>query len=615
MRVTESKEKKSSSISIAKSVSASATLSGISDVSSLKLQPTISLVPLPASLDMALSSDWEVPLPSRSDVLIRESEHNYALRLMENSDHVRPRRNHIQMHNNNNNNNNDDDDDDDDAAAAPNWKDRSLKIKQNILNNKSHDDEDKSELNSSSDSDSEVSSASHDQSRCLDSDDSTSPPVLTHEREQSNLIAKHDLNSHDSPPSLSAETPCLARNVALPCPSTVMPVTLICSSKCDSSALFSTAEPLCIDSTPILDNSMSILNFDSVVRNRATKSTTRGRPAKKQAAGNKSSGRGTKKATTIKKKTLPEPKPRTPARKSNQPELNLLSGNKLEQEKIIVKVTSHTSEGVPVISLTAASTGANSSEPSTLPITTSSSTSTVTISSEMETGDTSLVEAAAKKAETLPKMFMPTVVLHDIKYTMGRDLSQMTAIPASIENIPIFESENESDNDVKSDSPKKSGDSSQRPLEIESPSKSTEAFDPYIFLNRPAKLSVPSTSSCTNHNSSNLTGSSAHLIGEASSLTSIAAGGTSSTGRVTADSLPSLDHRSMVSSMFDVSDSKYAFPDVFLENGEPESSMKLSTIDVLGPELPFETSGKSSISLGLDILTDFYPNTGNEETG
>ena len=594
-KVIESKEKKQNSISIAKSVSTNATLSGIGDVSSLNLQPTISLVPLPASFDMALSSNWEVPPPSRSDVLTRESEHNYALRFMENSDQVKSHRNPTQLHNDE-----EEEDDDDDASD---WTDGHLKAKQTILKNKSSDI---NKSNSSSDSDSEGSSASHDQSRCLDSDNSTSPPVLSQEQEQFNR------SSNNSPPSLSAESPC---HVALSCPSTMMPVTLICSSKCDNSALFTTAEPLCIDSEPMLDDSMSILNFDSVVRNRTTKSTPRRRTAKKQAAGNKSSNRGSKKAAAaMKKKCSLEEKADSPTPKSNQADIKLLAGNKLEQEKIIVKVTSHTSEGVPVISLTAASVG-NSSVSSTLPVSTSSSTSMFPTTMETEIGDTSLVEAAAKKAETLPKMFMPTVVLHDIKYTMGRDLSQMTAIPASIENIPIFESENESDSDVKSDLPKKSADNSQRSLEIESPSKSSEAFDPYMFLNRPTKSSVPSTSSSTNHSCSITTSSSSHLVGESSSFTSLAAGGTCSTGQVEADSLPSLDHGSMVSNMFDVADSKYAFPEVFLENGEPETSMKLSTIDVLGPELPFETSGKSSVSLGLDLLTDFYPNTANEESG
>lgn len=590
LKVTEVKEKKGIPISIAKSVSACAFLSGIPDVSSLNLQPTISLVPLPASLDMTLSGEREVPLPSRPDVLIQESEHNYALRLMENSEHLRPRSSHIHLHDN------EDDDEDDDDNDSPAWKARTRKVKRKALNRKSEDDEDKSGPNSSSDSGSDSDSTSHNASRCLDSDDSTSPPLLTQEQEQNNLIAKHD-----SPPSLSAESPCLARNVALSCPSTV---TLICSSKCDSSTLFTTPEPLCIDSSPILENSLSILNFDSVVRHRASKSTTRGQPAKKQVA-NKSGGRGSKKAT-MKKKNLLEAKPNAASRKANESELDLITANKIEQEKIIVKVTSHTSEGVPVISLTAASPNvANSCEPSTFPIATSSSSSSTTYT-ETETGDTSLVEAAAKKAETLPKMFMPTVVLHDIKYTMGRDLSQMTAIPASIENIPIFESENESDNDTKSDALKKSGYNS-RCLEIESPSKSAEAFDPYMFLNRPTRPSVPSTSSCTDQTSSIIDCSSSHLGScDSSPLTSIVAGGTTSSGQVTADSLPSLDHRSMVGSISDVTDSKYAFPEVFLENGEPETSMKLSTVDVLGPELPFESSGKSSISIGLNhLLTDF----------
>ncbi|XP_029643255.2 uncharacterized protein LOC115217644 isoform X2 [Octopus sinensis] len=586
------------------------TRSDMRTVDSSTVEQNISLIPLPTSMSSSLANIWDIPLPSNLQsecqppthgVLIRESEHNYAIRLMENSDGVlHPVKRAPLQHDDKNV----DSDDSNNDISNNSWKAQSFVAQAYLSHSQSDDEGETSQLSISSENDSN-NSLPQQCSQSSESNDTISPPVLEAEGRQSCLIPNEDLSNNDSPPPLTAEVPCLSPSVSLPCStSSVIPVTLVCNPPCESKTLFTTPNTLSIDNTSLLNN-MSILNLDSVIRSQANSINH----TSKTYSSNDRNVKSIKKVVLLKKpvQNIPSRHLRTSRKsQSKQNDVKLLKVDKVDQEKIIVKVTSRTSEGVPVISLTPATSTASyttSGLSSSSVATTSSSGSNFTEISETETADSSLLEAAAKKAETLPKMFMPTVVLHDIKYTMGKDLSPMATIPSSIENIPIFDSENDdSDSDVKFESPKKSFES-QRQLEIESPSKTLETFDPYMFLNRPTKPSIPSSSYNT------------QLTNESSTLFSIGPCGTSATGRVTADSLPSIDNQSMISNMFDVTDCKFAFPDVFLENGEPETPPKISNVDVLGPGLPFETSSKSNIALGLDILNEFYTAEGTEDSG
>lgn len=578
-------------------------------VDSSTVEQNISLTPLPSAMNSSLANIWDIPLPSNvqadcqppsHSVLIRESEHNYAIRPMENSDGVLHPVKRIPLQHDDRNVDSDDCSND---ISDSSWKAQSFVAHTYLSHSQSDDEGETSQLSISSENSNH--SLPQQCSQSSESNDTISPPVLEAEGRQSCLNPNEDLSNNDSPPPLTAELPCLSPSISLPCStSSVIPVTLVCNPPCESKTLLTTPNTLSIDNTSLLNN-MSILNLDSVIRSQANSVNH----TSKTYSSNDRNVKRIKKVVLLKKpvQNIPSRHLRTSRKsRSKQNDVKLLKVDKVDQEKIIVKVTSRTSEGVPVISLTPATSPASyttSDLSSSSVATTSSSGSNFTEISEIETADSSLLEAAAKKAETLPKMFMPTVVLHDIKYTMGKDLSPMATIPSSIENIPIFDSENdESDSDVKFESPKKLFES-QRQLETESPSKTAETFDPYMFLNRPTKPSIPSSSYNT------------QLTNESPSLFSISPCGTSATGRVTADSLPSIDNQSIISNMFDVTDCKFAFPDVFLENGEPETPPKISNVDVLGPGLPFETSSKSNIALGLDILNEFYTAGGTEDSG
>ncbi|GAB1607508.1 hypothetical protein Ahia01_001034300, partial [Argonauta hians] len=696
--------------------------SDVRTVDSNRIEPNISLIPLPNIWDVAPLSQLQSQCErsSSQNGIIRDSEHNYALRLLDSSDRVVHPGKRLPLQpdkvvdggedvvggdgddvvdggDGDDVDGGDGDDvvdggdgDKDDGANAESngsWK------RQSFPCHNEADEEETSQPRVSSDNDS------------LQSSESTniSPPLLGAERSQS-----CPTSGHESPPS---ELPCVSSSATLP--STVIPVTLVSAS--DTKTLLTAVSSSSSESSSKLNN-MSIVNVDSLILNPSSNSVSHNILSSSDQI-----VKNLRKVVLLKRPVPPHQVSQKSPPLSKENNLKLLKVNNVDQEKIIVKVTSRTPEGVPVISLTPATSGTNSStsdhiSSSSATLTSSSASNLMEIcSTESAAVDSSLLEAAAKKAETVPKMFMPTVVLHDIKYSMGKDGSPVSTFPSSIENIPIFDSENEeSDSDVKfesskkvyeapshlemeshkklsevqnhveNDSPKKLGEVSHHlqmefskkvyeapshlqmespkklgelphhvemespkklgeplhhlqmeypkklgeplhhlqmeypkklgeplhhlqmeypkklneapyPTEMESPSKSTEAFDPYMFLNRPPKAE-PSSSCDT------------EMVTENSTFSL----GSSGSGLVTADSLPSGDHQATVSgNMFDMTDCKFTFPDIFLENGEPD--LKLTSTDLLYHGLPFDMSSKNNIALGLDMLNELYSACGGTE--